>query len=54
MPPGSDADHALAQVGVDPRTALAEADAIVARLPGRARPTTCARWPRRSGLPGSR
>ena len=28
-----DAQHALAQVGVDPREALAEADAIVARLP---------------------
>jgi tetratricopeptide (TPR) repeat protein len=28
-----DAEHALAQVGVDPRAALAEADAIVARLP---------------------
>jgi tetratricopeptide (TPR) repeat protein len=29
----SDAEHALAQVGVDPRAALAEADAIVARIP---------------------
>ena len=29
----TDAEHALAQVGVDPRAALAEADAIVARLP---------------------
>ena len=29
---GPDAEHALAEVGVDPRAALAEADAVVARL----------------------
>ena len=29
----ADAEHALGQVGVDPRAALAEADAVVARVP---------------------